>query len=272
MGKLDGRAAIIIGASSGVGYGAALRFAEEGANVVASARRTNRLEALRDDAAKRGFAGTITPVTCDVTNDADLDRVVSTCIDTYGRIDILACIAQGNLNDQRDFEQTDADNLRAFFEGGPVYTLQAIQKCLPQMKKQHYGRILTCASGAGQVYTPHTTAYGMAKAAIINMTRTCAQELGKYGITTNCFCPVIVNDYFEQGTGASQSLPVEVMNAISPLGYMGKAYEDGSQMLAFLCSEDAHYINGQVINIDGSIGSTSAETVMESFAKMAKAQ
>lgn len=269
MGRLHGKAAIIVGASSGVGYGAALRFAEEGANVVACARRLKNLETLKADAVARGFKGEILPVACDVSNEADMDKVVATCKEEFGRIDILACIAQAGLNDQRDFEQTDADNLRLFFEGGPVYTLQMIQKCLPHMKEQHYGRILTCASGAGLVYTPHTTAYGMAKAAIINMTRTCAQELGKYGITTNCFCPVIINDYFEQRTGASQSLPVEIMNMLSPVGYMGKAYEDGSQILAFLCSDDGHYINGQVISVDGAIGHTSAETVLEGMAKMA---
>ena len=270
MGKLEGKAAIVVGASSGVGYGAALRFAEEGANVVACARRLKNLEALKEDAAARGFTGEILPVRCDIGNEIDLDNVVAVCKEKFGHIDILACIAQGGLNDMRDFEQTDAENLRIFYEGGPVYTLQLIQKCLPYMKEQHYGRILTCASGAGQVYTPHTTAYGMAKAAIINMTRTCAQELGEYGITTNCFCPVIINDYFEQGSGgATESLPVEIMNMLSPVGYMGKAYEDGSQILAFLCSDEGHYINGQVINVDGAMGHTSAETVLEGMAKMA---
>ena len=181
MGILEGRAAIIVGASSGVGYGAALRFAEEGANIIACARRTARLEELKEDAAKRGFPGMIIPVTCDITKEEDLDKVVTTCKENFGKVELLACIAQGALNDQRDFEQTDADNLRAFFEGGPVYTLQLIQKCLPYMKEQHFGRILTCASGAGLIYTPHTAAYGMAKAAIINMTKTCELQANLTG-------------------------------------------------------------------------------------------
>ena len=89
----------------------------------------------------------------------------------------------------------------------------------------HYGRILTCA-------------YGMAKAAIINLTHVCAQELGKYGIVTNCFLPVIANDYFENESNDA-AIPVPIMQALSPVGKLGKAYADGSPLLAFLASEAA---------------------------------
>lgn len=271
MGILDGRIAIILGASSGVGYGAALRFAEEGANVVAGARRLANLEALRDDVKKRGFAGEIIPVQCDVEKEEDLDNIVKVTIDTYGKIDILACIAQGALNDQKDFEHTDLANALAFFKGGPGYTLQIIQKCLPYMKEQGYGRILTCASGAGERYTPHTCAYGMAKAAIINLTRTCAQELGKYGIVTNCFLPVITNDYFENES-SDAAIPVPIMKMLSPVGKLGGAYADGSPMLAFLASEKAGYINGQIISICGGISYTNPATILSGLAAMKEKQ
>lgn len=99
MKMLEERTAVVLGASSGVGYGAALRFAEEGAHVIAGARSLNKPEALKAEAEKQGFSGTITPVTCDVTNDNDLDRILRICLDAYGKVDILACIAQSNLND-----------------------------------------------------------------------------------------------------------------------------------------------------------------------------
>ena len=76
MKLLEERSAIILGASSGVGYGAALRFAEEGAHVIAGARSLNKLEALKAEAEKQGFSGTITPVACDVTHDNDLDHIL----------------------------------------------------------------------------------------------------------------------------------------------------------------------------------------------------
>lgn len=269
MGILEGRAAIIVGASSGVGYGTALRFAQEGATVIASARRLANLEALKEDAAKRGFPGEIVPVQCDIANEEDLDKVVAACIDKCGKIDILACIAQGGLNDQRAFEQTDKANALEFFIGGPVYTMQLIQKCLPYMKEKHYGRILTCASGAGERYTPNTTSYGMAKAAIINLTRTCAMGLGKYGIVTNCFNPVATNDYFEKQEGGA-ALPVDFMNMMSPVGRLGGAYKDVSPILAFLASEEGGYINGQIIDVCGGISYTSPASVMGFLANKSK--
>lgn len=271
MGILEGRSAIIVGASSGVGYGTALKYAEEGAVVIASARRLSKLEELRDDVKRRGFSGEIVPVQCDIANEEDLDKVVAACIDKCQKIDILACIAQGGLNDQRAFEQTDKENALEFFIGGPVYTMQMIQKCLPYMKEKHYGRILTCASGAGERYTPNTTAYGMAKAAIINLTRTCAVELGKYGIVTNCFNPVATNDYFEKQEGGA-AIPVDLMNVMSPVGRLGGAYKDCSPILVFLASEEAGYINGQIIDVCGGISYTSPAQVMTYFASMAKKQ
>lgn len=267
MGILDGRTAIIIGASSGVGRGAAMRFAEEGADVVVGARRLPKLEALKEEVEKRGFPGKIVPVECDVVKEDDLDGILKTCIDTFGKVDILACIAQSNLNDMHSFEETTFDNAMEFYAGGPGYTLRMIQKCLPYMKEAHYGRVITCASGAGQQYTPHSCGYGMAKAAIINMTRVCAQELGKYGAVTNCFCPVTTNEYFENGSNDS-AIPVEIMQMLSPVGKLGRAYEETSPMIAFLASEQAGYINGQVINICGGVTYTSAATLLEGLAKM----
>lgn len=269
MGILDGRVAIILGASSGVGYGAALRFCEEGADVVAGARSLENLEGLRDDVAKRGFPGKVVPVACDVLKEEDLDNIVKTCVDTYGKIDILACIAQAGLNAIHSFEETDLDNLMLLYKGGPGYTLQVIQKCLPYMKEKHYGRIITCASGAGERYTPHTCAYGMAKAAVINLTRTCAEELGKYGVVTNCFLPVITNDFFENVSNDA-AVPVPLMEFLSPVGKMGGAYKDGSPMVAFLASEQAGYINGQIISICGGISYGNSATLLENFGDIAK--
>lgn len=251
MGMLDGRKAIIIGASSGVGYGCALRFAQEGADVIAGARRMEKLEGLVQDAKDRGFPGEITPVVCDINKEEDLDNIVKACVDKYGRIDILAPIAQGGLFDQQGIEQTDLDLLMLFYKTGPGYTLQIIQKCMPYFKKQHYGRILTCGSGAGVQYTEHACAYGMAKAAIINLTRVSAHEYGKYGVTTNCFLPVCTSDAFVDPNSPGGKKYLAMMEDAIPIHHFGEAYEDVSPLLAFLASEQAGYVNGQVISICG---------------------
>ncbi len=251
MGILDGRKAIVVGASSGVGYGIALRYAQEGADVIAGARRLERLNGLVRDARDRGFSGEITPVVCDVEKEEDLANLVKVCVDKYGQIDILACVSQGGLFDQHDFEGTTLDNAVLFFRTGPGYTLRIVQMALPYMKDKHYGRILTCASGAGVQYTQGTCSYGMAKAAIINLSRTMAHELGQYGITTNCFLPVARTESFtdENSPGAKHYL--ETMEKAIPIHHFGMAYEDVSPMVAFLSSEQAGYINGQVVSICG---------------------
>lgn len=251
MGILEGRKAIVTGASSGVGYGVALRFAQEGADVVAGARRKEKLEALAREAEKRGFPGKILPVVCDIEKEEDLDRLTAVCGEQLGRIDILAPIAQGGLFQQKNIFETDMENLLLFYRTGPGYTLQLIQKCLPYMQKQHYGRIITCASGAALTYVENSCAYGMAKAAIINLTRTCAHEFGKFGIVTNCFLPVCASEGFSDPDSPGGKKYLEMMAEAIPVKYFGDAYEDVSPVVAFLASEGAKYINGQVISACG---------------------
>ncbi|MCI2061779.1 MAG: SDR family oxidoreductase [Eubacteriaceae bacterium] len=251
MSILEGKRAIVTGASSGVGYGAALRFAQEGANVIAAARRLEKLNELKDDAESRGFKGKIFPVQCDILNEDDLSALVQTAADTMGGIDILACIAQAGLNDQRFTMETDPDNARVFFNGGPIYTMLLIQKCMPYFQEQNYGRIITCASGAGVSATPGFTGYSMAKAGIVALTRLCAKEFAKYGVVTNCFLPVIKAAGFDTSDQGRQAM--EMLKQMIPVGYVGDAYEDGSPILAFLASEGAKYINGQFVCIDGGL-------------------
>jgi NAD(P)-dependent dehydrogenase (short-subunit alcohol dehydrogenase family) len=251
MGILEGRIAILTGASSGVGYGAALRFAQEGATVVACARRLDKLEELKADAAARGFTGTIIPQQCDVASDDDLDAAVARAIAEGGTVHILANIAQGGLGEQHYIIDTTEENAMLFYRGGPISTMLLMQKCFPYMSEQHYGRIVNCASGAGLGGQAGFAGYAMAKGAILSLTRTAAQEWGQFGIVTNVFCPVTAADSFqtsEQGKAA-----LAAVSAMSPVRRMGTAYEDTSPMIAFLASEGAGYINGQTVSICGGL-------------------
>lgn len=251
MGILQGRSAIVVGASSGVGYGCALKFAEEGADVIASARRVDRLENLAADAAERGFSGRIVPVACDVADESDLDAVVARAISEFGQIDILACIAQGGMEHQTYLMDTTAADVRTFNETGPLYTMLLIQKVVPFMKKRNYGRIITTASGAAVSAPLGYTAYAMAKGSIMALTRVAAKELGRFGMVTNCIVPVIQNDLFGQDAQSTRDL--QMVLQMMPVGYMGKAYEDAGPIVAFLASEGAHYLNGQFIGVDGGL-------------------
>jgi 3-oxoacyl-[acyl-carrier protein] reductase len=249
MGILEGRTALVIGASSGVGYGCALRFAEEGANVLACARRLEKLEKLAKEA--EGMAGKIVPMTCDIAKKEDLDKVVAKTIEEFGKVEILACIAQGGMEHPTNLLDAKPELALESYITGPHYTMLLMQKCFPYMKEQHYGRIITCASGSAVSGTPGFAGYAMAKGAIMSLTRFAAKEWGEFGITTNCFLPVIKADGFD--TSPQGQAAAEQVKKISPVGYFGDAYKDCSPIVAFMASEGSHYMNGQFISICGGI-------------------
>lgn len=251
MGMLDGRTAIVVGASSGLGHGTALRYAEEGADVVVAARRLELLEELAAECERRGFTGKVVPVQCDIADEASLDNLVAKSIEAFGKIDILAAIAQGGLGHQTYLNETTADDALNSYVTGPLYTMLLMQKVFPYMKEQGYGRIITCASGSAVSSTTGFTAYAMAKAAVMTLTRKASQEWAKFGIITNCVLPVTTNDHF--GKDAQSAEALEKIALMSPVGYMGDPYDDASPILTFLASEGAHYLNGAMVGVDGGL-------------------
>lgn len=251
MGILDGRSALVVGASSGVGYGCALRFAEEGANVVACARRLDNLKKLAAEAEEKGASGKIVPITCDIGNEEDLDKVVKKTVEEFGKIEILACIAQGGMDCPTNLENATKERVLESYTTGPLYTMLIMQKCLPYMKEQHYGRIITCASGSAVSGVPGFAGYAMAKGAIMSLTRFTAKEWGKYGITTNCFLPVSKADGFDSSPQSRAA--AEMIIKSCPLGYFGDPYDDVSPIVAFMASDYAHYMNGQFISCCGGL-------------------
>ncbi|MFH2044634.1 MAG: SDR family NAD(P)-dependent oxidoreductase [Pseudomonadota bacterium] len=249
MGILEGRIAIVTGASSGVGRGCAVRFAEEGAKLVITARRTEKLEALVKEIAAKG--GTAISVTCDVVNEEDIDNVVNTTIKEFGTVDVLANIAQGALQDMTYLTGVTPKGALEAFVTGPLQTMLFMQKCYPYMKKQGYGRIINTSSHSCLVGAPGFAAYEMAKGAIMALTRNAAKEWGGFGIVTNACLPIVRTEAYDmtpQGRDAASRIESEI-----PVGHFGKAYEDCSQILAFMASEGASYLNGQFIGIDGGL-------------------
>jgi 3-oxoacyl-[acyl-carrier protein] reductase len=249
VGILQDRVAIVTGASSGAGHGAARRFAEEGAIVVATARRKDRLDALVKDIEANG--GRAIAVPCDIYKRDEIDNVVDTTIAQFGKVDILANIGQGGLDQQTHLIDVTEENASNAFAGGPLQALWFMQKCFPHMKERNYGRIINCGSQSAIMGLPGFASYQMGKAAVQALTRTASQEWAKYGIVTNVVLPAHWSDAFAlspQGIEAGNAAA-----ASSPMGRLGQPYEDVSPMITFLASEAAGYINGQSIAIDGGV-------------------
>jgi NAD(P)-dependent dehydrogenase (short-subunit alcohol dehydrogenase family) len=246
---LKGRVAIVTGASSGIGRGCALRFAEEGATVVVCSRRIDKLRELVAQVGSKG--GKAFAVACDVAKEEDIERVVSTAAERFGRIDILANIAQGGIDEDHNVGVADTKPqlLLDFIKTGPLQYLLFMQKCFPYMKEQQYGRIINTGSHATVLGAQGDLAYVMAKGAVMALTRSASQEWGQFGIVTNTIMPIILTEAWEYHEPSRKSK--EFLPGMIPVRRLGTPYEDLSPIVTFLASEGAGYLNGQVIMIDG---------------------
>lgn len=247
MGRLDGRVAIITGAAGGIGSAAAVRFAEEGARLVLSDIAEEGLTKVGQEVAQRG--GEAVTIVGDVSSEDHVDEVVSTAIQRFGQLDILANIAQDGLEEHTYIADTTTEITERAFRGGPIQSMRFMQKAFPHMRERGYGRIINTGSASAVYGLPGYTAYEMSKSAVQALTRMAAQEWAQYGIVTNTFLPVVRTPAFdltEQGREGAKEVA-----KTNPTRRFGTPYEDCAPLLGFLASEEAGYINGQSIGVDG---------------------
>jgi meso-butanediol dehydrogenase/(S,S)-butanediol dehydrogenase/diacetyl reductase len=256
--RYTGKVVVVTGAARGIGRGIAARFAREGASVVLADRDTDLVQQtageLRADGAEVLAAGT------DVTDPGQVDELFGTAVRHYGGVDVsvhnAGVITISKLEDLslRDWERVLAVNTTGVF-----LCCQAAAKVMRASERG--GRILNAASGQarqGFVYTPH---YAASKFGVVGLTQSLAKELARDQITVNAYCPGIVdtdmwayNDR-EWGGLLGDYQPGELMAewvSNIPLGRVGTA-DDVANLLLFLGSDDAGYITGQAINIDGGM-------------------
>jgi len=246
MGLLQDRVAIVTGASSGIGRACARHYAAEGARVVVCARRKSLLDQLADEIGAAG--GTALAVTCDIADPAQIKAVVDAAIATFGKIDILANIAQGGMDEQEYLTETSEERAVYMFRTAAVQSLQFMQACLPHMQARHYGRIINTGSHAAVKGEPGFAAYAIAKSAVTGLSRVAAKEWAQFGIVTNTILPVVRTEAYDKTPQGRQS--AERLAGTNPTGRFGTP-EDCTALLAFLASEGAGYVNGQVIGLDG---------------------
>jgi NADP-dependent 3-hydroxy acid dehydrogenase YdfG len=176
---IDGKIAIVTGASSGIGESTAREFARRGATTVLAARRIGRLEKLAEEIRQRG--GTALPVQTDLTDLSQIKNLVQTTVATYGRIDILANIAGWGNYDW--FEELTTDDLRNYFEVNVIGMAHLIQQVIPIMKAQRAGYILNMSSYTSEIGTPPLNVYASTKYAVKGLNDALRRELLPWGIT-----------------------------------------------------------------------------------------
>jgi 3-oxoacyl-[acyl-carrier protein] reductase len=242
---LSGRVALVTGASQGIGHACALRLAEAGATVAAAARNQQKLDELVAQITAAGGKAAAFPL--DVADEEQIKATFKAAIAQFGKIDILVNNA-GITRDQLVMRMKRAD-WDAVLNTNLTSAYLCIQQVIAPMLKQRWGRIINVTSVFGQTGQAGQANYSASKAGLIGLTMAIAREVGSRNITCNAVAPGFIE------TAMTAALPEEIKQSglkMIPLGRIGTP-EDVAGAVRFLASDEAAYITGHVLNINGGL-------------------
>lgn len=248
MSSFEGRVAVVTGATSGIGRSTALAFARRGAKVGVAGRRVDDgEETVR--LIKEAGGGEALFVKTDVRVEADIVRLIERTVGTYGRLDF----AYNNAGIEHfsplvdlpsaAFDDVIATNLRG--------TFLSMKHQIPALIQAGGGAIINASSIAGaQVGIPANIPYSASKAGIVGLTRSAALEVGKFRIRVNAICCCSIDTVMARAAWKDLGLTPEQVAALNPIGRLGQP-EDVAAAVVFLCSDEASYITGTALIVDG---------------------
>ena len=250
--SVEGRSVIVTGSSKGIGKGIATVFANKGARVLIVARGLSDAKATAAEIRESG--GTASAFSADVTKSEELDAMAAAATERHGGIDVLCCNA--GIFPQSHLENMSSDEWDLVLGTNLKGTFLAIKSCLPHLKESSCGRIILTSSITGPITGyPGWTHYGASKSGQLGFMKTACMEFAKYGITINAVMPGNIITEGLMGLGEDY---LETMAASIPLKRLGSVADIGNAAL-FFASDEAGYITGQTIVVDG--GQTIPESV-----------
>ncbi len=245
-GRLSGTIAVVSGAGNGIGRASALRLAREGADLVVIDREGDPLA----DVARgiEGLGRRVLPITADWTDAAAVRAAFAAARQTFGRVDILFNnVGQSARERASEFHLSQEETWRFVIEVSLLTTMRATREVVEEMRARRSGRIVNMSTESAFYGDIGFVDYAAAKMGVVGFTRSLARELAPFQVNVNAVCPGAIR------TRAHDRLPKEVIDKVRtsvPMGYVAEP-EDVAGVVAFLASDDARYVTGQSILIDG---------------------
>jgi NAD(P)-dependent dehydrogenase (short-subunit alcohol dehydrogenase family) len=245
-GRLADRIAVVTGAANGIGRASALRLAREGADLVLVDREGDTLQGVARDVEAAGRQ--VLPITADWTDDNTVRAAFAAIRQRFERIDILFNnVGQSARERASEFHLSAEETWRFVIEVSLVATMRATRLAVEEMRARRGGRIVNMSSESAFYGDVGFVDYAAAKMGVVGFTRSLARELAPFHVNVNVVCPGAIR------TRAHDRLPKDVIDKVRnsvPMGYVAEP-EDVAGVVAFLASDDARYITGQSILIDG---------------------
>jgi 3-hydroxybutyrate dehydrogenase len=252
--RLDGKVAIVTGASRGIGKAIAGRFAQEGAKIVLNARTEAPLQAAADELRTEG--ATVFAHAADVTDRAAVESLIEATIETFGQIDIL--VNNAGVYIASPFMAYDFDDFSHVVNANLYSVFHMTQAVLKGMVERQSGRIINIASTAGKWGSRNQSAYNASKHAVIGLTRCLALEMASNNITVNAICPWFVetdmiDTALEDHAGFAGATPEQVKQVMLNTGVKKRLIQpdEVAHMAVYLASDESDMVNGQSFTIDG---------------------
>lgn len=250
MKKLEGNTTLITGGGKGIGFGLAEAFAEAGSNLVLTGRTESRLQEAKAKL-EAAYGIEVLPIVADGADENAIKTVVAQAVERFGKINTLINNAQVSRSGLPLIEHSRTDFDLAIYSG--LYaSFFYMRECYPYLKETK-GSVINFASGAGLFGKLGQASYAAAKEGIRGMSRVAAAEWGPDGIRVNVVCPLAMTESLKEWKENYPELFEKTIQGI-PLGRFADPKDDIGRVCVFLASDDAHYVTGETVTLQGGSG------------------